>query len=124
MSAFATEANFGLIGFTVLFIAIVVLLGMILDSVSIMVITLPFVLPVVKALGGDLIWFGVVAVVAIEIGLLTPPFGIAVYVVKSTLDDQRVTLHEIFAGAFPFVIVMALVTLLLVAVPQLSMVFR
>jgi TRAP-type C4-dicarboxylate transport system permease large subunit len=95
-----------------------------LDSVSIMVITLPFAIPVVKALGGDLIWFGVVAVVAIEIGLLTPPFGIAVYVVKSTLDDQRITLHEIFAGAFPFVIVMVLVTLLLLAVPQLSLVFR
>jgi TRAP-type C4-dicarboxylate transport system permease large subunit len=89
-----------------------------------MVVTLPFILPVIKALGGDLVWFGVVAVVAIEIGLLTPPFGIAVYVVKSTLDDQRVTLHEIFAGAFPFVVVMALVTLLLVYVPGLSLAFR
>jgi hypothetical protein len=95
-----------------------------IDSVSIMVITLPFAIPVIKALGGDPIWFGVVAVVAIEIGLLTPPFGIAVYVVKSTLDDQRVTLHEIFAGAFPFVIVMALVTLLLVFVPGLSLMFK
>jgi TRAP-type C4-dicarboxylate transport system permease large subunit len=95
-----------------------------LDSVSIMVITLPFAIPVVKALGGDLIWFGVVSVVAIEIGLLTPPFGISVYVVKSTLDDQRITLYEIFAGAFPFVIVMTLVTLLLIAVPELSLLFR
>jgi len=95
-----------------------------LDSVSIMVITLPFVLPVVKALGGDLIWFGVVAVVAIEIGLLTPPFGIAVYVVKSTLDDQRITLAEIFAGTVPFVLVMVVVTMVLIAVPQLSLLFR
>jgi C4-dicarboxylate transporter, DctM subunit len=124
LSALAAGSGFGLTGFVLLYIALAIVLGFMLDSVSIMVITLPFVLPVVKALGGDLIWFGVVAVVAIEIGLLTPPFGIAVYVVKSTLDDQRVTLHEIFAGAFPFVIVMALVTLLLVAVPQLSLVFR
>jgi TRAP-type C4-dicarboxylate transport system permease large subunit len=76
------------------------------------------------ALGGDPIWFGVVAVVAIEIGLLTPPFGISAYVVKATLDDQRVTLQDIFAGAFPFVLCMALVTLLLVFVPQLSLFFK
>jgi TRAP-type C4-dicarboxylate transport system permease large subunit len=63
-------------------------------------------------------------VVAIEIGLLTPPFGISVYIVKSTLDDQRINLHEIFAGAFPFVIVMVLVASLLVAVPELSLFFK
>ncbi len=124
LSALAAAANLGLVGFVLLYCALAVVLGCILDSVSIMVITLPFAVPVVKALGGDLIWFGVVAVVAIEIGLLTPPFGISVYVVKSTLDDQRITLHEIFAGAFPFVICMALVTLLLVSVPALSLVFR
>lgn len=124
LSALAAGANLGLAGFVLLYVALAVVLGCILDSVSIMVITLPFAIPVVKALGGDLIWFGVVAVVAIEIGLLTPPFGISVYVVKSTLDDQRITLHEIFAGAFPFVVCMALVTLLLVFVPQLSLVFR
>jgi tripartite ATP-independent transporter DctM subunit len=124
LSGLAAGAGLGLIGFTLLYAALVIVLGCFIDSVSIMVITLPFALPVVKALGGDLIWFGVVAVVAIEIGLLTPPFGISVYVVKSTLDDQRITLHEIFAGAAPFVVCMALVTLLLVFVPQLSLVFR
>jgi C4-dicarboxylate transporter, DctM subunit len=124
LSALAAGAGFALVGFVLLYVALAVVLGFMLDSVSIMVITLPFAIPVVKALGGDLIWFGVVAVVAVEIGLLTPPFGISVYVVKSTLDDQRIGLHDIFAGAFPFVVVMALVTLLLVFVPQLSLVFK
>ena len=124
LSALAAGAGLGLIGFTLLYVALVIVLGCFIDSVSIMVITLPFAIPVVKALGGDPIWFGVVAVVAIEIGLLTPPFGISVYVVKSTLDDQRITLQEIFAGAFPFVICMALVTLLLVFVPQVSLFFK
>lgn len=124
LSALAAGAGFALVGFVLLYVALAVLLGFMLDSVSIMVITLPFAIPVVKALGGDLIWFGVVAVVAVEIGLLTPPFGISVYVVKSTLDDQRIGLRDIFAGAFPFVVVMALVTLLLVFVPQLSLVFK
>jgi tripartite ATP-independent transporter DctM subunit len=124
LSALAAGAGFGLAGFVLLYVALAIVLGFMLDSVSIMVITLPFAIPVVKALGGDLIWFGVVAVVAVEIGLLTPPFGISVYVVKSTLDDQRIGLRDIFAGAFPFVVVMALVTLLLVAVPQLSLLFK
>jgi C4-dicarboxylate transporter, DctM subunit len=124
LSALAAGADLGLYGFVLLYCALAIVLGCMLDSVSIMVITLPFAIPVVKALGGDLIWFGVVSVVAVEIGLLTPPFGISVYVVKSTLDDQRITLHEIFAGAFPFVIVMTLVTLLLIAVPELSLLFR
>ena len=124
LSALAASAGLGLIGFTLLYVALVIVLGCFIDSVSIMVITLPFAIPVIKALGGDPIWFGVVAVVAIEIGLLTPPFGISAYVVKSTLDDQRITLQDIFAGAFPFVICMALVTLLLVFVPQLSLFFK
>jgi tripartite ATP-independent transporter DctM subunit len=124
LSALAAGADLGLHGFVLLYCALAIMLGCMLDSVSIMVITLPFAIPVVKALGGDLIWFGVVSVVAIEIGLLTPPFGISVYVVKSTLDDQRITLHEIFAGALPFVVVMALVVLLLIAVPQLSLLFK
>jgi tripartite ATP-independent transporter DctM subunit len=124
LSAAAAGAGFGLIGFVLLYVALAVVLGCMLDSVSIMVITLPFAIPVVKALGGDLIWFGVVAVVAVEIGLLTPPFGISVYVVKSTLDDQRIALRDIFAGAFPFVVCMALVTALLVFVPQLSLLFK
>jgi len=124
LSALAAAAGFGLTGFVLLYIALAVVLGCFIDSVSIMVITLPFAIPVVKALGGDPIWFGVVAVVAIEIGLLTPPFGISAYVVKATLDDPRVTLQDIFTGAFPFVVCMALVTLLLVFVPQLSLLFK
>ncbi|MCG6875476.1 MAG: TRAP transporter large permease subunit [Betaproteobacteria bacterium] len=124
MSALAAGADLGLTGFIALYLVVVVLLGTILDSVSIMVITLPFVLPVVQHLGGDLIWFGVVSVVAVEIGLLTPPFGISCYVVKSTLDDRRITINQIFAGAFPFVIVMLLVVALLVAVPRLSLLFQ
>lgn len=124
MSALAAEADLGLNSFIAAYLLVVLLLGTILDSVSIMVITLPFVLPVVKLLGGDLIWFGVVSVVAVEIGLLTPPFGISCYVVKSTLDDTRITINDIFAGAVPFVLVMLVVVALLVAVPQLSLVFK
>jgi tripartite ATP-independent transporter DctM subunit len=124
MSALVSGAELGLHGFVFAFIVLAVLLGTVLDSVSIMVITLPFAVPVVKALGGDLIWFGIIATVAVELGLLTPPFGISCYVVKATLDDARITLNQIFAGALPFVGIMLLVLALLVYVPALSLVFR
>jgi len=80
-------------------------------------------LPVVVGMGGDLVWFGIVSVVAVEIGLLTPPVGLTCYVVKSVLDDQSITLGEIFMGAFPFVLIMIAVVILLVLVPEISLIF-
>jgi TRAP-type C4-dicarboxylate transport system permease large subunit len=114
-------ANLGFMGFMTLYIIFVVVLGMFLDSISIMLIILPLVLPIVQAFGGDLIWFGIVTVIAVEMGLLTPPLGIAVYVVKSTITDASITLNQIFIGAFPYVIIMLAVTILLIAFPSISL---
>ena len=80
----------------------------------------PLALPVVSALGGDLVWFGIVTVIGVEIGLLTPPLGLSVYVIKSSLDDQSISLGAIFAGAFPFVLITLAVTILLMIFPQLT----
>ncbi len=116
--------GFGTAGFLTVFIAIVLFLGCIIDSASIMLIVLPLMLPVARTLGLDMVWFGVITVVAVEIGLLTPPFGISVYVVKSTLNDARVTLWDIFAGTQPFTAIMFLVLLLLIAFPGLALFFK
>ena len=120
-SEFIGAANLGFLSFLLLYIALVIILGMFLDSISIMLIILPLVLPIVEAFGGDLIWFGIVTVIAVEMGLLTPPLGIAVYVVRSTVSDATITLNQIFAGAFPYVVIMLFVTILLIAFPQLSL---
>jgi TRAP-type C4-dicarboxylate transport system permease large subunit len=85
-----------------------------------MLIMLPIVLPIARSFGMDIVWFGVVTVVAVEIGLLTPPFGVSVYTVKSALNDPRITIRDIFAGAFPFVLAMTAVLAVLVAFPRLS----
>ncbi len=108
-------------GFLTVYFVILFLLGMILDSVSIMLIMLPIMMPVLAVLGGDKIWFGVITVIVVEIGLLTPPFGLSVYVVKGVLPKDFVSLPTIFAGALPFVLVMILVSLLLMVVPELSL---
>lgn len=118
------EMGLSLMGFMLIYLLLVVLMGMILDSTSIMLILLPLALPIVTELGGNLIWFGIVTVIAVEIGLLTPPFGLTVYVVKATISDRNTTLGDIFAGTFPFVVMMTLVTLLLTFVPALSRFFE
>jgi TRAP-type C4-dicarboxylate transport system permease large subunit len=85
-----------------------------------MLIVLPIVLPIAQFFGMDLIWFGVITVVAVEIGLVTPPFGISVYTVKASLNDPSVPVQEIFKGVMPFFLTMLLVLAILVAFPALS----
>ena len=114
------DAGLGPYGFLALYIAIVLLLGMILDSSSILLIMTPVAAPIAQAFGFDLIHFGVITVLAVEMGLLTPPFGISVFTVKSTLNDSKVSVESIFAGALPFVGAMFLVLLLVCAFPWLS----
>jgi len=123
MGALIGGMELGFYGFMTLYLVILIVLGMFLDSVSIMVIILPLVLTIVQGFGADLVWFGIITVIAVEMGLLTPPFGISCYVVKSVLDNDQVSLNDIFIGASPFVIIMLSVTILLIAVPQISLFF-
>ncbi len=116
-----TQLNVGMPSFLTVYFIVILFLGMILDSVSIMLIMLPIVLPVVTALGADPIWFGLITIVSIEIGLLTPPFGMSVFVVKGTLPHGYVTLGDVFIGSAPFVVVMTLVTIILMIFPKISL---
>jgi tripartite ATP-independent transporter DctM subunit len=115
------DTGLGTYSFMLIYIIIILMMGTILDSSSIMMIIVPLVYPIVLSMGLNIVWFGLITVIAIEIGLLTPPLGIAAYVVKSTLDDQRITLGDVFAGAFPFVLIMLLVLALNVAFPAISL---
>ena len=121
MAAYLATLGLGLAGFLAGYLLLLIVLGMVLDSTSILLILLPLALPVVSELGGNLVWFGVVTVIGVEIGLMTPPLGLSVYVIKSSLDDARISLGTIFAGAFPFVVITFAVTVLLMAFPALSL---
>jgi C4-dicarboxylate transporter DctM subunit len=121
MAAFLSGTGLGLAGFLAAYLVLLIVLGMLLDSTSIMLIMLPLALPVAAALGANLVWFGVVTTIAIEIGLLTPPFGLSVYVIKASMDDPTISLATIFRGALPFVLITLAVTVLLMAFPQLSL---
>jgi len=116
-------ANISLYGILAIYVVVLIILGTILDTTSIILIMVPLFLPIVTPYGVDLVWFGIITIVGAEIGLLTPPLGISCYVIKSTLDDDRISLFDIFAGAFPFAVLMLIVLILLIAFPQLSLVF-
>jgi len=107
----------------VVFLALIVLLlilGMILDSVSILLLTVPIIAPVASALGYDLIWLGIVVIITVELGLLTPPFGMVVFAMKAALPDS-VKLEDIYAGSAPFLIVLLLMLAVIIMFPQLTL---
>ncbi len=103
-----------------IFVLVVLALGAVLDSVSIILVMTPIILPMVRQFGADPVWFGVLLVVSVEIGLLTPPFGMSAYTVREVLSDLGVKLSDIFLGAFPFVLMMLLMVVLLILLPSLA----
>jgi tripartite ATP-independent transporter DctM subunit len=99
-------------------ILIYMMLGMFLEGFSILVLTLAIVIPIVDALGFDLIWFGVIMVIVLEMGLIDPPVGINVFIVKGLVPD--VPMSEIFAGIVPFWFAMMVCIAILIAFPEIA----
>ena len=95
------------------------MLGCILESISMMLLTVPVFYPLMQALGFDLVWFGIVVVVVIEISLITPPIGLNVFVLKSMLPDIELT--KIFRGVLPFIAADIIRITLIVAIPGISL---
>ncbi len=96
-----------------------IVLGMFIEGLSLLVITLPIVFPLVVSLGFDPIWLGVVMVIVLEMGLISPPIGVNVFVVKSIVPDVR--METIFAGIMPFWLAMIVALAALVAVPDIAL---
>ncbi|MHA7874246.1 TRAP transporter large permease [Roseivivax sp.] len=107
-----------------IYILVILFLGTIIDSVSIILIMVPLFLPVMNSFGADPIWFGIITVIAVEVGLLTPPLGMACFVIKGCLEDDRITLGDVFLGAAPFALMMVFVLALLTAWPDLVYIDR
>ena len=115
VTALAIPPIFIVLGFIVVF----VLLGCILDSTSIIILTIPLMHPIALNLGYDPLWFAIVAILSIEIGLLTPPFGMVAFAMKSAIG-KTVQVEEIFAGVVPFILLLGLALGIIIAFPRLS----
>lgn len=122
MADFLANHEAGLFQIMVLYVLLMLFLGTLLDTASIILIVVPLFLPLVEPMGLSLVWFGIITVVGAEIGLLTPPLGISCFVIKASLNDDRISLKDVFLGALPFAGVMLMVLIILIAYPQLSLV--
>ncbi|MEM9222569.1 MAG: TRAP transporter large permease [Pseudomonadota bacterium] len=121
LATFLDTNQFGFVWVMVFYVILMIFLGTILDTASIILIVVPLFLPLIDQMGLSLVWFGIISVVVAEIGLLTPPLGLSCFVIKATLDDPRITLKDVFLGAFPFAVVMLLVLIVLIRYPALSL---
>jgi C4-dicarboxylate transporter DctM subunit len=96
------------------------LLGMVIDSISIMLLTVTIFEPIAIKIGYDPIAFAIIGILAIEAGLLTPPFGLIVFTVKAAVDDENVTVWEIFKSSTPYWVIMLIGVVLLVLFPKIA----
>jgi len=115
-----TEAQLSPILLLTVIAVIYLLLGMFLDPIGIMVLTLPLMVPLVETYGFDLIWFGVVVIKLLEIGLITPPVGLNVFVIANVVGKE-VSIDKIFAGIMRFLTVDVIVLILIISFPVISL---
>jgi len=92
--------------------------GFFMDAMALIVLLIPIIYPVLIALGVDLIWFGVIVVLMGEMGVITPPVGVNVFVIKGIAPD--IPIETIFKGIFPFLVAMIICTIVLMAFPQIA----
>lgn len=119
VSQAVVDANLAPWQFFLLIVGLYIVLGMLIEGVSMMLLTLPILFPSVVALGFDPVWFGVVLVVFIELGALTPPMGLNLFAINAVAED--VPLKTIIRGSFPFVLIMLAFLVVLYAFPQLAL---
>lgn len=100
-------------------IILYMLLGMVMDSIAMMLLTVPVVFPLVQAAGIDPVWFGIISVIAVELGLITPPVGMNVFVIKSV--SPHIPIKQIFIGVLPFVISDIVRLALIISFPILAL---
>ncbi|WP_136659276.1 TRAP transporter large permease [Nitratireductor sp. XY-223] len=117
---FLDSQNLSFFWIMVAYVVLMLFLGTLLDTASIILIVVPLFIDVIEPMGLSLIWFGLVTVIGAEIGLLTPPLGISCFVIKATLNDDRISLKDVFLGALPFAVVMLLILIVIIRFPILT----
>ena len=119
ITAILVDLDLGVYGFILLVIALYLILGTFVDSLSIVLVTLPVLYPISQALGIDAIWFAVIIVKLVEIAEVSPPAGLNLFAVMAS-SDTRISAGEIFGGIMPFLAAEAVILALLVAFPAIS----
>jgi tripartite ATP-independent transporter DctM subunit len=119
LTGFLTELGLGPYGVLALIMLMYLVLGCLMDAMAMIILTVPIIFPVIVQLGFDPIWFGIIIVMTVELGLIHPPVGMNVFVIKSVVHD--VSFMTIFKGVIPFVLTDLLRLLILIAFPMIAL---
>jgi C4-dicarboxylate transporter, DctM subunit len=119
VTAFLTGLGIGSYGILALIMVMYLILGCLMDALAMVILTVPIIFPVIRELGFDPIWFGVIIVMTVELGLIHPPVGMIVFVIKSVIQD--VTFATIFRGVLPFIVTDIIRLIILIAFPIIAL---
>ncbi len=119
VTEFLTGLGLGRYGVLALIMIMYLVLGCLMDALAMIILTVPIIFPVIKELGFDPIWFGVIIVMTVELGLIHPPVGMNIFVIKSVIEDAKIS--TIFYGVLPFIVTDILRLILLIALPVLAL---
>jgi tripartite ATP-independent transporter DctM subunit len=117
--AWATHFDVAPLGMLLIMIAIIFFLGCFMDQLSMMLLTAPIFFPLAQTLGFDLTWFGLIMLLALEVGYTTPPFGLLLFVMKGVAPPGT-TMRDIYLAAAPFIACVLLLIALIIAFPPLA----
>lgn len=112
------DLNMGPLGVVLFICAICIVLGMVFEAVGLLLLIVPVFLPTLQLMGVDMIWFGIIMVVVVEMGLITPPIGMNVFTVRAVMPDIK--LSHIFKGVIPFVFADVIALILILAFPAIA----
>lgn len=118
VTEFITGLGLGRYGVLTLIMLMYLVLGCLMDALAMVILTIPIIFPVIVHLGFDPIWFGIIIVMTVELGLIHPPVGMVVFVIKSVVQD--VDFSTIFKGVLPFIITDLIRLVILIAFPILA----
>ena len=118
VTSFLTSLGLGRYGVLVLIMLMYLVLGCLMDALAMIILTIPIVFPLIQSLGFDPIWFGVIIVMTVELGLIHPPVGMNIFVIKSVVEDVKIS--TIFYGVLPFILTDLLRLVILIAFPIIA----
>ena len=119
LTAFMEGLGLGPFGFILVVVVLYIVLGFFIETLSLMVVTIPIIVPMVMAQGYDAVWFGILMIVLIEMALITPPVGLNLYVVQGARKSGNI--GEVMLGAAPYALVMLLMAFALIAFPEIAL---
>jgi TRAP-type C4-dicarboxylate transport system permease large subunit len=119
VTAFLTGLGLGPYGVLILIMLMYLVLGCLMDALAMIILTVPIIYPVIIALGFDPIWFGVLIVMVVELGLIHPPVGMNIFVIKSVIEDVKIS--TIFYGVLPFILTDLLRLTILIIFPSIAL---